>query len=267
MSNNSTKYILVTGKGGVGKSTLAAAYALKYAQAGSKTLLVELGDKSFFERVLPISEVGYRPVSIQENLSVALWSGESCLKEYAQYLLKIESLYQLFMENPVSKTLIQVAPGLKELAILGKLTSGPRKVGPPLNYDVIVVDAFSTGHFLALLQAPIGMSEAIKFGPMGDQSRSILNVLNDPSRTEIKVVCLPEELPIQEGIELSEKISDIMQIKPDILVNQVWPAIKNQEQVLVMQKLSDKCISFNKVPMVFEVDFVPLIQTLAKDLP
>lgn len=266
MSNISTKYVLVTGKGGVGKSTLAAAHALKYARSGQKTLLVELGEQSFFRRLFKISSVGYQPTPIETNLEVSKWSGEDCLKEYARYLLKIDSLYQLFFENSVSKTLIQVAPGLKELAILGKLTSGPRKVGPPLNYDVIVVDAFATGHFLALLQAPIGMSEAIKFGPMGEQSRSIINTVKDPTRTKIKVVCLPEELPIQEGIELKNKIHQIIGLQSEMIVNEVWPVLKTEQQIHSMKKLDQQNIEYQKVPMIFEVDSMAILNQLVPEL-
>lgn len=215
------KIIFVTGKGGVGKSAVAAAIALKQAQAGQKTLLVELGYQSFYQDYFNLSQVTYQPQNLKKNLDVALWSGPECLKEYARYLLKVESLYRLFFENSVTKALIQVAPALSEISILGKITSHPRQVGPPLNYDCLVVDAFATGHFLALLRAPHGMAEAIRFGPMGDQSRSIEKVLKEPKLCEYYVVSFPEELPVVEGIELWQGIHDILKIKPQHIFNRV----------------------------------------------
>lgn len=217
------KIHLVTGKGGVGKSAVAAALAYRLAQQGQKTLLAELGDESFFQDYL-----GLKPLAQGETVrsslgfDVALWSGASCLREYAIHLLKVERLYKLFFENPISRTLIQVAPALSELAIMGKVTSGPpRNVGPKLDYDAVVVDAYATGHFLALLRAPIGMIEAIRVGPMAEQSKGILKVLRDPSLTSYHLVCIPEELPVQESLELDRDIQALVGVKPHLWLNKL----------------------------------------------
>lgn len=204
---------LVTGKGGVGKSAIAAALALKKASQGQKTLLVELGSRSFFQDYFSLDGVTNKPISLysqfplsKQKLELAIWSGESCLHEYALHLLKLESLYRLFFENPVTKTLIQVAPALSELSIAGKITSHPRKAGPPLDYDCLVIDAFATGHFLALIQAAHGMAQAVRFGPMGEQSKQIDQILRDPKQTSYYIVSIPEEMPVHEAIELSAQI-------------------------------------------------------------
>lgn len=211
--------IFITGKGGVGKSAVAAAMANHKSLSGKKTLLVELGTRSFFKDYFNLSEVGFKPTAIKSGLDLALWSGTECLREYARYLLKVESLFRLFFENSVTRSLINIAPGLSELAIIGKATSYPRQVGPPLAYDCIVVDAFATGHFMALLKAPIGMSEAIGFGPMGEQSRGIIRILKNPEYCQYYVVSIPEDLPVQEALELSQSIQDITGIKPQHILN------------------------------------------------
>lgn len=199
---------------------MAVALAMNFAEQGKKTLLVELGDESFYQDYLALPRVGYQPQKYRSRLDVSLWSGPACLREYALYLLKVERLYKLFFENPISKTLIDVAPALAELAILGKVTSGPpRNVGPKLPYDCLVVDAYATGHFLALLRAPIGMAEAIRFGPMGEQSRSILKVLKDPRISHYHIVCLPEELPVQESIELEGDLRKIVGVPLTLWLN------------------------------------------------
>lgn len=238
--------IFVTGKGGVGKSVAAAAIALKRARAGKKTLLAELGYQSFYKDYFGLPEVHYQPVPLDKNLDVALWSGPECLKEYALHLLKIESIYKLFFENPVTKALVNVAPALSELAILGKITSHPRKVGPPMHYDCLVVDAFATGHFLALLKAPKGMSEAIKFGPMGDQSRSIEKVLSDPAMSKYFVVSLPEEMPVIEGLELAEGIEQLVGIKPAHIYNRLVPVPADAGQVQELSPNLEKFQSYLK---------------------
>jgi anion-transporting ArsA/GET3 family ATPase len=212
----------VTGKGGVGKSAVAAALAYRMSKTGKKVLLVELGDQSFYADYFELPKVEYKPVQTGFGFDVALWTGEECLREYALHLLKVERIYKLFFENAVTKALINVAPALSELAILGKITSGPpRNVGPKLKYDCIVVDAFASGHFLALLRAPKGMAEAISFGPMGEQSRSITAVLKNHLISKYYVVAFPEELPIVEGLELAKDIYSEIHIRPEIILNKV----------------------------------------------
>lgn len=233
------KIIFVTGKGGVGKSSYAAVLAQKYAIQGQKTLLVELGDQSFYKEFFSLEKVEYSPLQLSHNLDIALWSGKDCLKEYALYLLKSEMLYKLFFENKISRSLIQIAPGLSELAMLGKITAGPRKHGPTTSHEVIVVDSYSTGHFLALLKAPKGLSEIIRFGPMGEQSRSIFNSLLNPEICQYHIVTLAEELPYLEGMELYEEIEKLTKMKPKLIFNRVIDTNLKEKDFLEEFKLND----------------------------
>lgn len=236
------KIIFVTGKGGVGKSVVALATAKKLSR-DKRVLLVELGLRSFYSDFLK-APVHYHPTTYQKNLDIALWSGPECLKEYALHLLKIESLYKLFFENRISRSLIDVAPALSELAILGKITSGIREVGPPLDYDVIVVDAYATGHMMALLKAPRGMAEAVRFGPMAEQTSTMLETIRNPKLCEYVIVTLPEELPAVEADDLYREIFNEVGIKPKIYCNKIWPAgeiqhIKEAEGRKITEKEQD----------------------------
>jgi anion-transporting ArsA/GET3 family ATPase len=215
------KILFVSGKGGVGKSLVAAAVAKEETLAGKRVLLVEIGDTSYYKDFWDLPAVGHDPIRLNAGFDLALWSGETCLREYVLYYLKLERLYNVFFENKVMRSLIGVAPGLNEIAILGKITSGIRKVGPPLNYDLIVVDCYATGHALALLQAPKGMMEAIKIGPMGHHSREIERVLLDSSLTAYMVVTLLEEMPVVETLEFRANLKRELGLDCEVVGNKL----------------------------------------------
>jgi anion-transporting ArsA/GET3 family ATPase len=220
------RILFVSGKGGVGKSLIAAGLAKELADAGKRVLLAEIGETSYYRDFWGLSQaIGHAPVKHpSENFDLALWSGETSLREYVLFYLKMERLYHLFFENKVMRALVNVAPGLSEIAILGKITSGIRKVGPPMNYDVIVVDSYATGHALALLEAPKGMMEAIKFGPMGHHSREMDQIIRDESVMGYVIVTLLEELPVAESLEFRAKLKNEFGVHPEIVVNKVLHA-------------------------------------------
>ncbi|WP_415061669.1 ArsA family ATPase [Bdellovibrio sp.] len=281
----------VTGKGGVGKSVVAAALALKKSREGKKVLLVELGDQSFYKDFFDLPAVGYQPTSIAPNLSLALWTGEACLQEYARHFIKVESLAKLFFENAVMKAFINVAPALPELAIMGKVTSGPRKHGPALPFDCLVVDAFATGHFVALLEAPKGMAQAVQFGPMGEQSRSIDACIRNKDLTSYHIVTLPEELPVKEATELLQRLKAEFEISADLIMNKVvtttiplaslkeaqgeatdlgkfaaYIEYQLEHQQGILEKAKQVTSDLQTIPLFFETNAWPLVEKIAEVL-
>ncbi len=295
---NNQKIHFVTGKGGVGKSFFAAGLALKIGFASKAqdhnqsepVLLAEINERSFYTDYLAIPHLGYKPTVFSFTLNnekiqldVALWNAENCLKEYALHLLKVESLYKLFLQNPISKSLIEIAPGLKELAILGKATSGPRHHGPEMRYKEIIFDSFATGHFLSALRAPLALSETIRFGPMGEQSRGINQWLRNPEFCHIHIVTLPEELPITETIELYHQIKNEFGLVPKVYLNKVFNVNQNQiknesdelknyfylqieQQEKSKQLLTKEKILFQEIPYFPKINTTELLKNLANFL-
>lgn len=274
-----------TGKGGVGKSTLAAAFAqhlsntadVTASESSSKILLAELSERSFYNHFFtPSSKKGSEQDSL--NFDLEQWSPDACLREYALHLLKIESLYKLFFQNPVSKSLIQVAPGLQELAILGKATSSPRKHGPPTLHDEVVLDAFASGHFLNLLRAPKAMSEIISFGPMSEQSRSIDKWIRNPDFTFIHIVTTAEDYAVTETLELAKVIQSEFKISPKIYLNKTSgltiSSVNNSDETvltdlverenLARQQLQAAGFKFLEIPLNTSESNIEMIKKLSE---
>lgn len=220
--------LFVTGKGGVGKSVVAAALALQASRNGKRVLLAELGSKSFYAHFLGPEGQGASASNLL-GVSLTRWDGQACLREYVLHYLKLGSTTDLFMENKVARALLRLAPGLSELAIIGKITSGARHSWSRHPYDLIIVDSYSTGHFMALLKAPRGMAETISMGHMGTQCRSILEVIRDPEQCQYLIVTLPEELPVSEACELGTQIGAEVGITPQLLCNKLMPDVLAEE--------------------------------------
>jgi len=229
--------LFVSGKGGVGKSLIAASIALEEVRKGRRVLLVEIGDISYYKDFWNLPNVRYQPTRTVHGFDVALWSGDTALREYVLYYLKLEKIYSVFFENKVMRSLINVAPGLNEIAILGKITSGIRKVGPAMDYDLIVVDCYATGHALSLLQAPKGMMEAIQIGPMGHHSREIENVLRNPKICGYIVVTLLEEMPVVETLDFCRSLKAELGIDCQVIANRVLNVPVSREDLLKIESV------------------------------
>ena len=224
------RIILISGKGGVGKSLISLGIAAAHSKQGRKVLVVELGEASHYRHLFSQS-FGFLPLAVSvggAEFQVARWTGRDCLEEYFTHVFKIKSLAQAFFSSPIMKALIGAAPALADVAILGKLTSDVRAVGPPFRYDLIVVDAYSTGHYLALMRAPLGLADAVQSGPMGSQSRQIHQVLLNREVVSHGIVTTFEEASVQEAEQL---YADLIKegVQPFVIGNLFLPEVKGGE--------------------------------------
>lgn len=203
-----------TGKGGVGKSTLSMAFAHSLAAQGLKTLWLEFSPSSqlgFYKDMT----LGFEPTPMGKSLDLASWNGEDCLNEFVKHSVKLRLIYEAFYRSKAISALIQVAPALREIAFLGYVTSHLRNVKPSLAYDQIVIDAPSTGHFIAALKVPSALLQVSSFGPMGFHCKGILDVIKSPESTSIYAVFTPEPLVVNELKELQISLQDMgLQIDP-----------------------------------------------------
>lgn len=202
--------VFVTGKGGVGKSTVSAALALAWRDAGARTLLVELDGHASAAALISSKKVGYEPVPLGPHLAATRITMLDALKEYARMRLKVKLVADRLVSNPVIDQFTQAAPGLPELLILGKLYSLASEVDSRKQpvWDAIVVDAPSTGHGLGLLNMAGVVNRMFPVGPIAAEAKRVDEFVRDASQTGVVLVALAEELPVTETLELHEQLRD-----------------------------------------------------------
>lgn len=214
------RVIFVTGKGGVGKSAVAAATALQWARRGQSVLLVELGSRSFYGPLLGL-QVGTDPVPWRQRVAIAQWDVESSLREYLGHYLVFKAAADKILGNTIMKALVSAAPSLAELALLGRLMAPMQHSWYRRDVDVVVVDAYATGQFMALLRAPRGLAQTATAGPMHTQSVALTRLLSDPAICEYRLVTLAEELPVAEACEMAAGIHAETGIAPHVYCNRM----------------------------------------------
>ena len=198
------RFVIVSGKGGVGKSTVCAALGLAAAKRGLRTIIAELDTREKIPLLFDKDPGGYRVQPIRENLFSINIQPDPALREYGIMKLRYERVYKMVFENEAMKKLLKVIPGMKELFLLGKAFNMERELtrdGNPV-WDMVIVDAPATGHGVSLLRLPQVVLEVMQSGPMADEVRLMQDLLEDPSRTLINLITLPEEMPVREALEL-----------------------------------------------------------------
>jgi anion-transporting ArsA/GET3 family ATPase len=219
------RFVIIAGKGGVGKSTMCAALGLLSARAGRRTLIVEFNARQKAPVLFGHEPGGYEVQELEPNLFALDIQPEPALHEYALRKVRFERVYQTIFENDAVKRLLRMVPGMTELLLLGKAFDLERaqKKGAPV-WDQIIVDSPATGHGVSLLRLPSAILGVIERGPMADEVRAMQTLLTDPARTAIHLVTLPEEMPVRETLELLGQIDTLLQIpKGTLFINGVWP--------------------------------------------
>ena len=216
------KLLFVTGKGGVGKSTVAASLGMLAAEQGKKTLVCEVDAKGNLADFYEAGATGFAARELQPGLWAMSMNTEESLKEYLSLQLKIPFLAKI---GPLARTfdfIANAAPGVKEILTIGKLCWEVRE----RHYDLVVVDSVATGHIVGQLTAPQAINELVQVGMVRNQTQWMLDILTDPARTGVVVVATPEEMPVNETIELIGRLDTETDISvAAVIANRVLPEL------------------------------------------
>ncbi len=233
------KLLFVTGKGGVGKTTVAAGIALHAAQQGKRTLVCEVDAKGNLANFLEVGGLAFAERQVRENLWAMSMQTEESLKEYLRMQLRVPLLARI---GPLAKTfdfIATAAPGVKEILTIGKFCYEVREQ----NYDLVVVDAVSTGHVVGQLAAPQAINELVQVGLVRSQTSWMLDILGDEKTTAAVIVSAPAEMPVAETIELSERLaSDTNVSLATVVVNRVLPELFNANEEQIFEALTTSSV-------------------------
>jgi anion-transporting ArsA/GET3 family ATPase len=216
------RLLVVTGKGGVGKTAVAAALARSAARAGKRVLLCETDRSDSTAGALGVRALTFDPTAIDDRLDALSIDTEASMREYLKLILRVPIIAKV---TPIAKALDFVAtaaPGVREILTIGKVCHEVRRG----HYDLVVMDAAASGHAVSQLDVARVIHDAVPAGPLHSQTRWMLEILTDSARSGVVVVTTPEELPVSETVELLDRLSKQSPVSTAaVVVNRLVPEV------------------------------------------
>jgi anion-transporting ArsA/GET3 family ATPase len=228
------KLVFVTGKGGVGKTTIASALAWLAADRGRRTLVCEVDAKGNLADFYETPPFAFEERQIAPRLWAMSMDTEASLKQYLSLQLKLPLVARI---GPLAKMfdfVASAAPGVREIVTVGKLCWEVKEG----HYDFVVVDASASGHIVSQLTAPQAINQLVQVGLVRQQTGWMLDILDDPATTGVVVVATPSEMPVSETLELTGRLREETNVDlAAVVVNRVLPELFGRGEEEVFERL------------------------------
>ncbi|MDQ6927995.1 MAG: ArsA family ATPase [Actinomycetota bacterium] len=238
------RLLFVTGKGGVGKTTVTAALALLASQRpgpsgqewknAARVLACEVDAKGNLADYFETRRTAFKPREIQPNLFAMSMDTEASLTEYLHLQLRLPAIARIGPLARIFEFVSTAAPGVREILTVGKLAYEVRE----RHYGLVVADSSASGHIVGQLTAPRSIDELMKVGPVHEQTGWMSDILADPATTGLVIVTTPEEMPVNETIELVARVREETDVQvAAIVVNRVLPELFSHSDEDVFERL------------------------------
>ena len=201
------RLVFVTGKGGVGKSTVAAALGMLGARRGLRTVVAEVSGQDRIQRLFEHGGEHFEEVELAPDLFTISIDPDHAMDEYLR--VKAGAVGHMLGSSRLFHAFTMATPGMRELLSIGKvweLSQPDRRTEGAEPYELVIVDAPATGHGVGLLKTPRTFSEIARVGPIAHQGRQIANTISDREFTGVVAVATPEEMPVNETLSLRESL-------------------------------------------------------------
>jgi anion-transporting ArsA/GET3 family ATPase len=218
------RLIFVTGKGGVGKSTVATALGLLAARHGLRTIVAELASQERLGRAFDAEVDEFREVELADGLYTIRIDPQHAMEEYLR--VKTGPVGQALGQTKLFQAFAMATPGMRELLSIGKvweLAQLQRRTRDAAPYDTVIVDAPATGHGVGLLRTPRTFAEIARVGPIAHQGSTIAATIADREFTGVIAVSTPEEMPVNETLSLHEALRNEQLDLDAVIVNACYP--------------------------------------------
>ena len=219
------RLVFVTGKGGVGKSTVATALGLLAARQGLRTIVAELSSQDRIQGLFDAEREQFREVELEPRLFTISIDPQQAMEEYLR--VKAGTLGQALGSSRLFQAFAMATPGMRELLSIGKvweLAQLDRRTRGAAPYDLVIVDAPATGHGVGLLRTPKTFADIARVGPIAHQGRTIADTIADPEFTGVIAVATPEEMPVNETLTLVDELARDELSLDLVIVNALYPA-------------------------------------------
>lgn len=206
--------IFVTGKGGTGKSLISGVVGVNLAKQGKKVLLIDSESTGSLAEQFEHSHVKYEPVEVTNNVYISQIDTDDALAEYLNLNAKIPTWAKITPLARFIDLVSHAAPGVKEILVVGKICYEVKQIlEGSSQYDVVVVDAPSSGHIISLIDAPRALSEIVKKGMIQEQTQWMQDILHDDRTTGVLVITTTDDVVLLETNELVQNIEEQTEVQ------------------------------------------------------